>query len=76
MRVHLVALSLAVCGACLFAVPRVLAPAEPQQTEAIDFDALRTQARAALETLQQPQEHHLASAASTPFDPRLIADLP
>ncbi|HEX9071759.1 MAG TPA: hypothetical protein VF852_07395 [Pseudolabrys sp.] len=65
MRVHLVVLSLAVCGACLFAVPRALAPAEPQQAEAIDFDALRTQARAALETLQQPQEHH--SAASTAF---------
>jgi hypothetical protein len=67
MRVHLVAFSLAVCGACLFAVPRAPVPAEPQQAEAIDFDALRTQARAALETLQQSQEHHLAPAVSTEF---------
>ena len=67
MRVHLVALSLAACGVCLFAVPQSLAPAEPQQVEAIDFDTLRVQARAALETLQQSQEHSLASAASTAF---------
>jgi hypothetical protein len=67
MRVHIVALSLAVGGACLFAVPRAPAPAEPQQAEAIDFDALRAQATAALETLQQSQEHHLASAVSTEF---------
>jgi len=67
MRVHLVALSLAVCGACLFAVPQAPAPAEPQQAEAIDFDALRAQARVALETLQQSQERRLASATSTAF---------
>jgi hypothetical protein len=67
MRLHLVALSLTVCGACLFAVPQAPAPADPQQVEAIDFDALRAQARAALETLQQSQEHRLTSAASTAF---------
>ncbi|MGA7390218.1 MAG: hypothetical protein WBW99_20130 [Pseudolabrys sp.] len=67
MRIHLVALSLAVGGAYLFTVPQSLAPAEPQQAEAIDFNALRAQARAALETLQQSQEHRLAAAASTAF---------
>ncbi|MGB8894226.1 MAG: hypothetical protein WCD13_07935 [Pseudolabrys sp.] len=67
MRIHLVALSLAVGGAHLFTVPQSPAPAEPQQAEAIDFNALRAQARAALETLQQSQEHRLAAAASTAF---------
>jgi len=67
MRIYLVVLLLVVCGAWLFAVPRAPAPAEPQQAEAIDFDALRAQATAALETLQQSQEHHLASAVSTEF---------
>jgi hypothetical protein len=51
MRIHLVALSLAVGGAYLFTVPQSLAHAEPQQAEAIDFNALRAQVRAALETL-------------------------
>jgi cytochrome c-type biogenesis protein CcmH/NrfG len=67
MRIHLVVLLLVVCGACLFAVPQLPAPAEPQQAEVIDFDALRAQATAALETLQQSQEHRLTSAASTAF---------
>jgi hypothetical protein len=67
MRIHLVALSLAVGGVYLFTVPQSPVPAEPQQAEAIDFDALRAQARAALETLQQSQEHRLAAAASTAF---------
>jgi hypothetical protein len=67
MRTRLVALSLAVCGACLFAVPQAPAPAVPQQAEAIDFDALHAQATAALETLQQSQERRLASVAATAF---------
>jgi hypothetical protein len=67
MRLHLIALSLAVCESCLFAVPHAPAPAEPQQAEAIDFDALRAQATAALEPLLQSQEHRLASAASKAF---------
>ena len=67
MRVRFVALTLAVCGACLFAIPQPLAPAEPQQAAAIDFDALRVQATAALETLQHSQEQRVASATSTEF---------
>jgi len=47
MRVRLVAKTLAVAG--LFAGSQLPTPAEPlQQAEAIDFDALRAQAQAAL----------------------------
>jgi hypothetical protein len=42
-------------------------PAEPQQAEVIDFDALHAQATAALETLQQSHERRLASVAITAF---------
>jgi hypothetical protein len=67
MRVRFIALTLAISGACLFAVPQPPAPAEPQQAEAIDFDALRAQATAALETLQQSHGRRVASAAFTAF---------
>ena len=67
MRVRLVVVLLAVCGACLLAVPRSPAPAEPQQAEAIDFDTLRAQATNALETLQQLQQRRLASTPGTGF---------
>ena len=67
MRVRLIALAVAACAACFFAVPQPPAPAGPQRAEAIDFDALRAQARAALETLQQSRERRLASAGSGEF---------
>jgi hypothetical protein len=40
---------------------------EPQRAEIIDFDALRAQAAAALESLQQARERQLASVARTAF---------
>jgi len=68
MRVRLVAITLAVAGVCLVAGPQLPAPAEPQQqTEAIDFDALRAQAQAALTSLQQSREARVASVGSTAF---------
>jgi hypothetical protein len=68
MRIHFVALSLAcLWGLSIRRATGAPAPAEPQQAEAIDFDALRAQATAALETLRQSQERHLASAVSTEF---------
>jgi len=67
MRVRLIALTLAVCAAGVFAVPQSPAPAEPQQAEAIDFDALRGQAAAALNALQQSHEQRVASVARTRF---------
>ena len=68
MRVRLVALTLAIAGVCLFAGPQLPAPAQPQQqAEAIDFDALRAQAQAALTSLQQSRDARVASVASTAF---------
>jgi hypothetical protein len=67
MRVRFIALTLAVCEAFLVAIPLSREPAEPQQAEMIDFDALRMQAAAALETLQQLHERRLASVAATAF---------
>ena len=68
MRVRLVAVTLAIAGICLFAGSQLPAPAQPQQqAEAIDFDALRAQAQAALTSLQQSREARVASVASTAF---------
>ena len=68
MRVRLVAMTLAVAGVCLFAGSATAGACEPQQqAEAIDFDALRAQAQAALTSLQQSREARVASVASTAF---------
>jgi hypothetical protein len=67
MRWRLAVVTLIACGACLFGTPQSPTPAEPQRVEAIDFDALRAQAAAALETLQQSRERQLASVARTAF---------
>jgi hypothetical protein len=68
MRVRLVALTLAIAGVCLFAGSQLPAPAQAQQqAEAIDFDALRAQAQAALTSLQQSRDVRVASVASTAF---------
>ena len=66
MRWRLAVVTLIACGACLFGTPQSPTPAEPQRVEAIDFDALRAQAAAALE-LQQSRERQLASVARTAF---------
>jgi hypothetical protein len=68
MRVRLVAMTLAIAGVCLFAGSQLPAPAQPQQqAEAIDFDALRAQAQAALTSLQQSRDARVASVASSAF---------
>jgi hypothetical protein len=67
MRWRLAVVTLIACGACLFGTPQSPTPAEPQRAETIDFDALRAQAAAALETLQQSRERQLASVARTAF---------
>ena len=67
MRVRVVALTFAVCGACLFAVPQSPAPAEPQQAEAIDFNALHAQAMDAMTTLQLAHERRVAAAVGEEF---------
>lgn len=67
MRWRLAVVTLIACGACLFATSQLPTPADPQHVEAIDFDALRAQATAALETLQQSRERQLASVARSAF---------
>jgi hypothetical protein len=67
MRVRLIVIALAACAACVVDFPRSPAPADPQHAEAIDFDALRGQAAAALDALQQSHEGRVASVASTEF---------
>jgi hypothetical protein len=67
MRIRLIAVTLAVCAACVFDIPQSPAPAEPQRAETIDFDALNAQAAAALNALQESHEHRLTSVASTDF---------
>jgi hypothetical protein len=68
MRVRLVVVTLAIAGVCVFAGSQLPAPAQPQQqAEAIDFDALRAQAQAALTSLQQSRDARVASVASTAF---------
>ncbi len=58
----------AACAFCLLALPQPPAPAEPQvSVTQIDFDALRAEARGALDALQQSHEPRVASAASAAF---------
>lgn len=69
MRVRYL-LVVAACAFCLLALPQPPAPAEPQVTSAaaqIDFDALRGEAKGALEALQQSHEPRVASATSAAF---------
>jgi|307.fasta_scaffold523767_1 hypothetical protein len=67
MQTRFVAIIFAVCTASIFVIPQSPAPAEPQQAETIDFVALRAQAAAALNTLQESHKHRVASAARTGF---------
>ena len=60
MRIRLIAAAFAVCTTSVFCIPQ--SPADLQQAEAIDFDALRAQAAAALGALQQLHKHRVASA--------------
>jgi hypothetical protein len=51
----------AACALCLLALPQPPAPAEPQvSVTQIDFDALRAEARGALEALQHPSQRQAA----------------
>jgi hypothetical protein len=67
MRVRVIVLTLAVCGACLFAVPESLTPAEPQQAGTIDFNALHGQAMDAMTTLQLAHERRITATVGEEF---------
>jgi len=67
MRIRFVAVTLALCAACVFDIPQSSPPVESRQAEAIDFDALRAQATAALNALEQSHERRMASVTGTAF---------
>ena len=67
MQVRFLLVAIA-CAFCLLALPQPPAPAESQVSAAtIDFEALRAEAKTALEALQQSHEPRVASAASAAF---------
>ena len=68
MRLYLLPVILVVCGTALSALAEMSVPAERQEIVArIDFDALHSQANAALEQLRQSRERRMASASAAVF---------
>ena len=68
MRLYLLPVILVVCGTALSALAEMSVPAERQEIVArIDFDALHSQANAALEQLRQSRERRMASARAAVF---------
>jgi hypothetical protein len=58
----------AACALCLLALPQPPAPAETQvSVTQIDFEALRAEAKGALDALQQPHNSRMASVTSAAF---------
>lgn len=75
VRLLAIAAAVTVCAALFVAMPRPSTSAE-QSNEAvsasIDFDALRAQAVAALEALQQSHERRVASVAANALRCELV----
>jgi len=70
VRILAVAAIVTFCAALFVAMPRPSTSAEALQetaTVAIDFDALRAEAAAALQALEQSREQRLATADVTAF---------
>jgi hypothetical protein len=70
VRILAVAAIVTFCAALFVAMPRPSTSAEVLQetaTVVIDFDALRAEAAAALQTLEQSREQRLASAEVAAF---------
>ena len=68
MRLYMLPVILVVCGTALSAIAEMSVPAERQEIVAqIDFDALRSQANAALEQLRQSQERRTTPASVAVF---------
>ena len=70
VRILAVAAIVTFCAALFVAMPRTSTSAEVLQetaTVAIDFDALRAEAAAALQALEQSREQRLASAEVAAF---------
>ena len=68
MRLYLLPVILVVCGTALSALAEMSVPAERQEIVArIDFDALHSQANAAMEQLRQSQDRRMVSASTAVF---------
>ena len=70
VRILAIAAIVTFCAAVFVAMPRPSTSAEVLQETAavaIDFDALRAEAAAALQALEQSREQRLASAEAGPF---------
>jgi hypothetical protein len=70
VRILAIAAIVTYCAAVFVAMPRPSTSAEVLQETAavaIDFDALRAEAAAALQALEQSREQRLASAEAGPF---------
>jgi hypothetical protein len=68
MRIYLLPLMLVACGTALSAMAELTVPLEQQIAVAqIDFDALHSQANAALEKLRQSQDRRMAQASAAVF---------
>ena len=68
MRIYLLPFALLAGGAWVSAMAELPAPVERQDTVAqIDFDALHSQANAALEKLRQSGERRMAPASAAVF---------
>ena len=65
---YIAAAVLVASAICLFVLPPPVTPAEPQVAATnIDFDALHSQATAALEILQNSHQRRVASVAGESF---------
>jgi hypothetical protein len=70
VRILAAAAMLTFCAALFVAMPRLSTSAKASHETAvvaIDFDALRAEAAAALQALEQSREQRLASAEATAF---------
>jgi hypothetical protein len=68
MRLYMLPVILVVCGTALSAIAEMSVPAARQEIVAqIDFDALRSQANAALEQLRQSQDRRITPASVAVF---------
>ena len=68
MRIYMMPVILVVCGTALSALAELSVPAQRQEIVAqIDFDALHSQANAALEQLRQSRERRMAPDSAAVF---------
>jgi hypothetical protein len=68
MRLYMLPIILVVCGTALSAIAEMSVPAQRQEIVAqIDFDALHSQANAALQQLRQSRDRQMEQASAAVF---------